>query len=398
MNRHNAGAEDFPLPAEVDYDGISFTYEHPDHPTRNSFLPWHRPRKQYVREYQWSTAVREVMERRDADDKLKYVGLPGIDLLDLRQILRTVCEPSGRKLQYIGFDMAAGSDSPDGIELNISQSELDARTSVHKPSGVRPDDLRYIGKRTTNAWRAVRNFGHVDVVNFDLTTTLFSGSPDEPISYLGALKEILALQSGNPKPWVLLATTKVDRQDMTDAAVGPLLGLFRDSLADCSGLVEAISDANLSISDEIATDAWDDDSLRVTSLAATLQWIRGLLNDGAMSARVRLTSCFVYTSFEGGGAVDMASMVIRFDPRPTDLVDAVFSGPETEANAARAADGLGIRAASEYTRIANGINIDHRLRGDQELRTRMTVLAADLMEEARYSRPEYLVWANTATS
>lgn len=398
MTEPDAGADSFPLPGEVDYEDASLSYDHPDRPTRNTFLAWHRPRKQYVREAQWTNAVRQVMDDRDPDDKLKYIGLPGIDLLDLRQILRTVCEPSGRKLQYIGFDIAAGAASPDGTELNISQSELDARSSVHSPSGVRPDDLRYVGKRTTNAWRAVRRFGHVDVVNFDLTTTLFDLSPDEPISYLGALKEVLALQSGNPKPWVLLLTTKVDRQDMTDAGVGPLLRQFRDTLADCPELSDAIVEAELSLPDGLTIDAWDDDSLRVTSLTGTLQWIHGLLNEGAISARVRLTSCFVYTSFQKGGIVDIASMVVRFDPQPVDLVDTVFPVSEPDQPDVQATERPCVRFTNQYRRIADGINIDDRLRADADLRVRMTGLTADLLEEARYSRADYLAWADTQIS
>ncbi|MEW1952314.1 hypothetical protein [Terrabacter sp. NPDC080008] len=394
------GEEGFPLPDEVAYQEAEFVYSHPDRPIRNKFLPWHRPRKQYVREKQWTNAVADVMKDRDQADKLKYIGLPGIDLLDLRQILRTVCEPTGRKLQYIGFDLIAGSASPDATELNISQSELDARACVHQPSGVRPDDLRYVGKRSTGAWKAVREFGHVDVVNFDLTTTLFDGPPYEEVSYLAALKEVLALQAGNPRPWVLLLTTKVDRQDMNDQAVNPLLARFRDSLAECPELEAIIAESGVRLPEDMHLGTWDAKALRVSILSAMLQWIHGLVNGGAMAARVRLSSCFFYTSFTTGGSIDMVSMVIRFNPQPTDLDDAVFvDRGEDECNdVSSPMDDTCSQFASHYQRIANGADIDKRIQEDATLRSEMVRLAADLLEEARYSRPDFLEWAETQSS
>ena len=57
----------------------------PESPKKKDFLPWHRPRKQYVREMQW---CREIIEMVDEvlpeNNVLKYLGLPGDDLLDLR--------------------------------------------------------------------------------------------------------------------------------------------------------------------------------------------------------------------------------------------------------------------------------------------------------------------------
>src|SRR5690242_12105971 len=78
-------------------------YDHLERPPRAKFLPWHRPRKHYVRNAQWANAIREVMRDRDGSERLKYVGLPGVDLLDLRHILKFVCEPHERHLEFIGF-------------------------------------------------------------------------------------------------------------------------------------------------------------------------------------------------------------------------------------------------------------------------------------------------------
>lgn len=394
MSAEELPADGFWLPAKTRTENEAAPYRHPPQPTRNAFLAWHRPRKQYVREKQWSNAVLEVMTGRDQEDKIKYIGLPGIDLLDLRQMLRTVCEPQGRQLHYIGFDSVAGSLSPEATELNISESELRAQALVHEQSNVRPDDLRYLGKRSTSAWRAARAFGHVDVINFDLTTTMFDDSAENPISYMGALKEILALQAGNPRPWVLLLTTRVDRQDMKPGAIEPLLQQVADIAATCADLDSEVLQAGLTLQDPTDIDQWDDASLRVAGLAGTIHWLRKLLNDGAVATRVKLTSCFVYTSFSSGGTVDVASLVVRFDGQPTNLVDTVYVSDSEDRAVAEVTDSYCASVVRDYVRIAKSPNIDDVIRETEVLRREMTTLSADLLEAARYSRSEYLSWAD----
>jgi hypothetical protein len=389
-------SDGFPLPDEVDYSGTAPAYVQPVRPTRSDFYAWHHPRKQYVREKQWTNAVNGVMRGRDAADRIKYVGLPGIDLLDVRQLLRTVCEPTGRRLQYVGFDIAAGSESPAATELNISESELRARTLVHKPSEVRPDDIRYVGRKNTSAWRAVKNLGHVDVVNLDLTTTVFDASSTEPDSYMCLVKEILALQAGNPHPWVMFLTTKVD-ETMKAAAIDPLLEKLKASLEACAELVEAIEQARIEVPAQLDVETCPDDARRVLALTGGMQWMHELVQSGQLAAKMKVLSCFYYTSFAKGGNIDMASLVIRFDPVATELEDRVYSPPVTSPEP-ETADRLCAQYVRQFERISNGADIGALIQDDLSLRAEMVELSASLLEEARYSREEYAAWTEAEAS
>lgn len=48
-----------------------------------NFQPWHKPRKQYVRQFQWITETVELIEEIDFRDgrPFKYLGLPGKDMM-----------------------------------------------------------------------------------------------------------------------------------------------------------------------------------------------------------------------------------------------------------------------------------------------------------------------------
>lgn len=392
------GEDGFPLPGDIDYSGTEETYQQPGRPSRSDFFAWHHPRKQYIREKQWTSAVKSVMQGRDLADRIKYVGLPGIDLLDIRQLLRTVCEPIGRHLQYVGFDISAGSEGPAATELNISQSELDARTCIHKPSGVRPDDIRYVGRRTTAAWRAVKSLGHVDVVNLDLTTTVFDGSSHDPNSYMCTVKEILALQAGNPNPWVMLLTTKVD-DAMEATAIEPLLVKLKASVEACPDLGEAIKHAGIELPTSLIDADCPGDVRRILALVGAMQWMLGLVQSGRLKSRMRVESCFFYTSFATGGVIDMASLVLRLDSVVTDLEDGVYSPPDVPpVPDSESAKQLCAQYVRQFTRIVDGPDIGALLQEDLSLREEMTELSASLLEEARYSRDDYTAWVENEAS
>ena len=68
------------------------------------FKPWHKPRKQYIRLRQWCAIVRWLIRKvgMQQGDSLRYLGLPGEDLLDIRS-LRGVCERDGDKGEIPGI-------------------------------------------------------------------------------------------------------------------------------------------------------------------------------------------------------------------------------------------------------------------------------------------------------
>ena len=63
------------------------------------FKPWHKPRKQFVRREQLSALLLRLYENRKPRDSLRYLGLPGTDLIDLRYLHEQLCRTKDRQLE-----------------------------------------------------------------------------------------------------------------------------------------------------------------------------------------------------------------------------------------------------------------------------------------------------------
>ena len=68
---------------------------------RREFKPWHKPRKHFVRLHQWCHETRQLLKKLQYANgsELRYLGLPGEDLLDIRLgILNSL-------ISYVGCDL-----------------------------------------------------------------------------------------------------------------------------------------------------------------------------------------------------------------------------------------------------------------------------------------------------
>ena len=203
------------------------------------FKPWHKPRKQFVRQKQWTALLRRLYENRDPGDPLRYLGLPGTDLIDLRYLHEQLCRDNHRRLRFLGFNTEAQSDSPAHVDLNISLHEVRRLQNVDEQSKVLPDDFRRIGDRRSIAWSHTQELGPFDVINIDLCDGLASDSPGDKGSIYNALGQLMALQARNPNPWLLLLTTRIGRDTFDTDAEQQLISHFRDNVANCKGFAEA---------------------------------------------------------------------------------------------------------------------------------------------------------------
>lgn len=85
----------------------------------DALQPWHKPRKQFVRERQWIALARRVIEYEREQGRLvpidgpeiQYLTLPGIDYLDVRQ-LADACSDLGSPCGKIGRRFSIADHPP----------------------------------------------------------------------------------------------------------------------------------------------------------------------------------------------------------------------------------------------------------------------------------------------
>lgn len=369
---------------------VNAVYEAP-RPLAKEFLPWHLPRKQYVRHHQWCEQFGRLLDDiRFAEGTVKYLGLPGVDLLDLRYFHSQICGPRNLSLRFLGFNSSAMPRSKDQTELNISLDEVRKLARIDPMSDVIRDNFVLIAKENSIACRKTRELGPYDVINLDLCDG-FGSTPPNPISntYYDAFNSLLALQARCKTPWLFLLTTRADRPNIDANVLQRLVEKYASNLATCAAFRDASRD-EFAIETKEALLAAADTSGGLLSIFLTslCKWFLGLALKQQPPVSVELCSVMGYRVDKNVDHEDLCSLALRFVPTVLPADDAL--GLAT--NAAKPPDEC-ILSTRLLKRIAKRVDADKKLAEDIKLNQQMIAATAVLLESARYDVAAYMKWA-----
>lgn len=281
-----------------------------------TFKPWHKPRKQYVRYHQWSRELGFLARDLRLSDVLKYLTLPGSDLLDIRHLADTVCSDRKLRLRYLGFNTAEAAEFGfEKSQLFASQFSVNRLGSIDPESEVFPGDFRSVGDPLSVQGRRVRREGPFHAINLDLCGGFAGPNKSNGIpNYFGALKAVLQNQRGAEGDFLLFITTRVDDSSIDSNSRSSLEKVAERIHQTCEGYAKAFADA------------WGiDDPLKVASVAShaepadvfllgLTQWIITQGVDEGLKSSVR--SFMTYRAGANDGPDNIASLAIRFSPDP----------------------------------------------------------------------------------
>lgn len=368
-------------------------YEAPMPSAAKEFLPWHRPRKQYVRHHQWCEEIlRMVAETPPMGGVLKYLGLPGVDLLDLRHFHASVCEPQQIDLRFLGFISGAHPASKAQTELNISLDEVRRLPRIDAMSDVIGDNFARVANQTSLAFMKARALGPYDVINLDLCDGFSAQAPGTlDNSYYEAVRSLLALQARTMNPWLLLLTTRADKPNINDQVLQALLGKYVANLDQCVPFREASRDLFAIETPEALVAAADTPAgLLPVFLTGLCKWFVALALEHQPPTSVELRSVFGYRVDKGAEHEDLISLALKFTPTFIPAGD-----PLGLANQPVAALDEGKLATRALKRVAKRIDADKKLADDAGLHTSMADATAHLLGLARYDVDAYKVWLQT---
>ena len=369
-------------------------YEAPMPTVAKDFLPWHRPRKQYVRQHQWChEIVRMIADAPPAGGVLKYLGLPGVDLLDLRHFHAAVCESKNVELRFLGFNSSARPASKTHTELNVSLDEVRRLPRVDPMSDVIGDNFARVANQDSIAFRKARELGPYDVINLDLCDGFGAQAPGTlDNSYYEAVRSLLALQARTMNPWLLLLTTRADKPNINDKVLQALLGKYVENLAQCVPFREASRDHfAIETADALAAAAGTPGGLLPVFLTGLCKWFVALALEHQPPTSVELRSVFGYRVDKGAEHEDLISLALKFTPTFVPAID-----PLGLANQPVAAPDEGMLATRALKRVAKRIDADKKLADDAALHQSMADATAHLLGLARYDVEAYKVWLLTA--
>lgn len=368
-----------------------FVYEAPMPEKGRNFLPWHRPRKQYVRHYQWCEEIgRMIAETPPPDRILKYLGLPGVDLLDLRYFHKEVCEVHDIDLRFLGFNRGARPNSKQHAELNISLDEVRKLPRVDPLSNVLGDDLALVANDRSIACVTARDLGPYDVINLDLCDGFGAQAPGMVTnSNYDAVQSLFSLQARSKNPWLLLLTTRADRANVDPDVLERLIAKYVDNLKACEPF-KAASQEKFAIGTEeesMAASATDGGLLDVF-LTGLCKWFVGLALALQPPLDVEVRNVMGYRVTNGSTHEDLISIALKFTPTFAPVNDPLGLG----AADARRPDECTL-ATRALKRVAKRIDADGRLADDVNLFQAMLDASAALLELARYDPVAYRAWA-----
>ncbi len=366
-------------------------YEVPMPTRKRNFLPWHRPRKQFVREKQWVGELQRLLDEHPlpAGKSLTYLGLPGNDLLDLRHIHGRICQVRQCNLHFLGFNSGARNSDDDQFEMNLSLAEVKSLDGVDERSAVILDEFALLSNMKSLAYARAKEVGPFDVINMDLCDGFgihHAGTKNN--TYYNSVASLLSLQARQDRPWLLFLTTRTDRDSVNEEVLKRLVGKYVSNLNDSVDF-SAKSSELFGIHDEAALMEEIQSGvghLRVF-LTGLSKWLISMALAGRPQTTVRVKSVMGYQVATQSGGIDLVSVAFRFDPIHQPIAD-----PLGLANPLHETISEPLLALSAIQKIANLKDVDALLSASVTLFEDATAGMADLVELARYDRAEFMAW------
>ena len=372
-------------------EGVS--YEAPS-PAKKDFLPWHLPRKQYVRDKQWVSLIRQLLDESPrSSNTLRYLGLPGVDLLDLRYFHSELCEPRQLLLRFLGFNRAAQPRNSSQTELNISLDEVRRLQYVDPAADIVGDDFVKLSNEQSIAWKRAREIGPYDVINLDLCDGFAANAPD-PLddTYYSAVSRLMALQARTKDPWLLLLTTRVGQQHVHASVLEKLLEKYVDNFEKCPNFTDLSRDL-LDLGDETAVRAASVDPVKLVPVyvCGLCKWLASLALSCQPPTKTKVMSVMGYRVDGSAPCEDLVSIALKFIPTLEPAADALGLATPTLAVPDECAS-----AVQAVRRAVKRKDADEVLQQDAALKDEMVEATARLLELARYDLKAYKAWVQTA--
>lgn len=289
------------------------------------FSPWHKPRKQWVREEQWLVQLRRLLNNRapGQGDAVSYAGLPGREFLDLRGFAAE-CAQRNLRFRYLGIGVPASGRH--GLIAKASHQQLAGLDTVLTESCVSRDDrFEALAREKSVLHNTVRGHAPFDLVNLDLCGNA-AADPPATGSFYDALRVLLEIQNQHQgRPWLLLMTTRADRY-LTNSDAGERLAegvrlncknddfdaafrnLFGDEVAEQGQSFEGWSQVDAGVFPSVF-------------VAGLSKWLIRLLASASPSRVVELKSFACYRVRDRDDEPDMVSLVYRIVPRSPKISD-----------------------------------------------------------------------------
>lgn len=359
-----------------------------------TFLPWHRPRKHYVRVRQWCKWVGKLIQKLslapDRDPRpLKYLTMPGDELLDVRT-LHGVLAKAQVPLQFLGINRAEGAVRL--AESHLSESEVKKLQFVYPvASKIMLDSLQAVADVNSPAFREVKKYASYDVINIDLCDSALTASTSGKLTYLESFFRLFELQHrGRAQPWLFFLTTYANKDAVRDAwpKVGEVVRRNTEHHVEFRSAMQ----------EHLGHDSHDVSSASVPAgqvgklvCLGFSKWLLAILFAAGWSVRLVDSQCYTVGGAHNPNLYSLAFWVERL---PTPLFDPtaitqVAGAPATAISPAIDERSLAIELVHGIAASADVDDLLSTNRGELEQVIRQ---ASEILRQARHNVERYQQW------
>lgn len=354
----------------------SSTTSQPTIPLNNGtiFLPWHKPRKQWIRVNQWWKQIERNLINNPTfgTDTIKYFGLPGKDLLDIRYFEQQL-SALNKKICLLGL-----INNP--LEWKSAQAQLSKiydLIGIDEDSTIERLDFDNLLNYNTIGYSKIKKFEYFHIVNLDFCSSITPISSND--DRLRALEHLIHYQLQQvPNNWLLFITTRTSKETSNSNSYEELIRCIDQTLTNdifYSQFIEVFSDVLL---DERSIDRnnLEDQKFINMFIVGLFNWISK--NSHALNFDIKLSSIACY-DIQGDNSNDMISMCFTFKKS--------LSTPSTPANLPTFIE-MNVRALDKIKRIIPLDNIINT--GDINIYKSIVKQQMNLLDEAGYDTTHYV--------
>ncbi|MYA16707.1 MAG: hypothetical protein F4Z28_08045, partial [Gammaproteobacteria bacterium] len=302
--------------------------DEPAIPAPLTLQPWHRPRKQFVRERQWAYLVQRLvsyqlgkpgMNSPHDRPEVRYLNLPGVDYLDTR-LIGKLCNDLGCQLTATGF-LAGNERNPQIARAKVQEEGLIESGLISDYSHTLPRRLEEVADLKSQTYRELERRGAFHIVNIDACGSVAPPTSDHSRRLIDAIYRLLEFQfTSHASRWLLFLTTDARPASVARETIGNLWNAvtlnadsdatFRHMVADIFNLPKA--DQVRFIPQSVSTAGTG--FLQLLSLGFG-KWALHLAERRQWRVKAHSTYCYS-TTVKGDDTPTMACLAYEFRPPP----------------------------------------------------------------------------------
>ena len=305
-------------------------------------MPWHHPRKQFVREKQWkfySTRLigHLISQNQLAGDVIRYLTLPGIDYFDVEIIGQSV-KDQNLTLEATGFHSRIGKERV-RARSQVRTESLIKQGIIKDTSITFPYRFEDVAMDNSQAYREVKARAPFHIVNIDVCGSVARPSLCQPNRIVDAIYKIMELQFNNSRSnWLLFLTTDARNDNISASVIKVLKDAIREncreSITFSDRAINLLSgDDDHDIEDALSHAEGDAEKFLPMFSLGLSKWLLHIANHAQWDVKSRPFYCYS-TLPEDQDSPTMACLAFEFCTRPIPMLDRfgmVDSQPLSEA-------------------------------------------------------------------